>query len=62
MAKPKDYIVYIEKGTNETKAVMNYATKQDLTWYVEEEGHKIIGYVSSGSMKEAIAYADQVLR
>ena len=57
---PKDYIVYIEKDTNETRALLAWLD-QDKT-SLEKEGHKIIGYVSSGSMTEAIKYGNEVLR
>lgn len=60
MAKPKDFIIYIEKGTNKTRAMLAWLDKDEH--YLETDGHKVIGYVSSGSMDEAIKYGDQVLR
>ena len=58
---PKDWIVYIEKKTNKTRACLayGYVDKESL----EKEGHKVIGYtVSAGTEQDAIIYADQVLR
>lgn len=52
---PKDYIVYIDDD-GKTRVVLSeydYSQGADLN---------IIGYVSSGSEAEAIAYGDQVLR
>jgi hypothetical protein len=62
MALPKDWIVYIEKDTNETRAdiISDYTSlpAEEL----EKKGHKVIGYISSGSMAEAIQYGNEVLR
>lgn len=60
MATPKDYIVYIEKGTNETIAILNIFSNDERR--IKDSGHKIIGYVSSGSEADAIKYANAVLR
>jgi hypothetical protein len=57
---PKDYIVYIEKGSNETRAVLD--THEGMDVIMHEEGHKIIGYVSADREKAAVEYGDQVLR
>jgi len=57
---PKDYIVYIDKA-GVTRAMLDLfkpGTKNAL----EKNGVKIIGYVSSGSEADAIAYGEQVLR
>jgi hypothetical protein len=56
---PKSWIVYID-GDNETRACLDYGPydKQSL----EAEGNKVIGYVNSGCMADAIKYADEVLR
>jgi len=62
MAVPKDYVVYIEKGTNVTRAALNWPAREDLAGLIKKEGHKIIGYVSSGSETEAVKYGDTVLR
>jgi hypothetical protein len=63
MATPKDWIVYIDKDTNETRAIV----AMDINGYrqrdfVEAEGGKVIGLVSSGTERDAIIYGDQVLR
>jgi DNA-binding NarL/FixJ family response regulator len=59
---PKDWIVYIDEK-NETRAVLalgiNGYVQKD---FLESEGSKVIGLVSSGSQADAIAYGDQVLR
>ena len=60
MATPKDWIVYIDKDSNETKATLD--THQGMDVLIHKEGHKIIGYVSSDSELSVIAYGDQVLR
>jgi hypothetical protein len=61
MATPKDYIIYIEKDTNNTQAAIDDWTG-DLPALLEREGHKIIGKISASSKADAIAYGDQVLR
>ena len=56
---PKDWIVYIDEKNNTRAAIDNHTgTEVDII----EEGYKIIGFVSSGSEAEAVAYGDQVLR
>jgi hypothetical protein len=59
---PKDWIVYIDEK-NETRAVVAVDINgYRHTDFLEAEGNKIIGYVSSGTEKDAIDYGDQVLR
>jgi hypothetical protein len=59
---PKDWIVYIDEK-NETQAVLALGINGYLQKdFLEAEGSKVIGYVSSGTQKDAIAYGDQVLR
>jgi hypothetical protein len=59
---PKDWIVYIDEK-NETQAVLAIDIKGYLqTDFLEAEGNKVIGNVSAGTQKDAIAYGDQVLR
>jgi hypothetical protein len=59
---PKDYIVYIDKDTNKTVAILAWAGPGIIEDKLKDYGHKIIGKVSSGSEKEAETYGDQVLR
>ena len=56
---PKDYIVYID-ADNVVRAVLdNYKVCVDEV--IVGYGSRIIGYVSSGSEADAIAYGQQVL-
>jgi len=66
---PKDWIIYIDpKGKTQAciivqrlnKSADDNEFKQRL--YLEAEGNKVIGLVSSGTEKDAIDYGDQVLR
>jgi hypothetical protein len=59
MAIPKDYVVYIDENNNTQAALQDYETVEpDL----KKRKLKIIGFVSSGSKADAIAYCDQMFR
>jgi hypothetical protein len=62
MAVPRDYIVYIDKDTNKTVAILAWTDDEYQSALVEANGHKIIGKVSSGSETDAREYGDVQLR
>jgi hypothetical protein len=59
---PKDYIIYIDRDTDKTVAILAWAGPGIIEDKLKDYGHKIIGKISSGSEKEAETYGDQVLR
>jgi hypothetical protein len=59
---PKDYIIYIDKDTDKTVAILAWAAAGVIEDKLKDYGHKIIGKISSGSETEARNYGDQVLR
>ena len=62
MASPKDWIIYIDKDNNTRATVAMDIKGYRQREFIEAEGNKIIGLVSSGTEADAIAYGDQVLR
>ena len=62
MASPKDYIVYIDPDGKTRATVVIHINGYEQRGFLEAEGNKIIGFISSGSEQQAIAYGDQVLR
>lgn len=62
MASPKDYLVYIDKDNKTCAVIIDGGIWLHKRAELQDSGLKIIGYVSSGSEKEAIQYGDQVLR
>ena len=60
--RPKDWIIYIDKDSGKTEAVLD--TYEGMDVFMANEGHTIIGYVSNDPRhKQAVIdYGDQVLR
>ena len=69
MSTPKDWIVYIDpNGKTQAVVVVRRLHKSNLDCefkqrsYLEAEGNRVIGLVSSGTEKDAVIYGDTVLR